>query len=277
MTQTLYLGEIERIEHAASAPSSSSVVESDRLSPEHLLALNDRSIMAVRIKDFYTEERCKAFTETILCDGSIAGYNTAPSIKRSGISLYDTSDNPDMLEEYFAQGYKMMAEERRLIGLSPMGKLRLELLEFPQGFRFETLDKRLLWMGSTRVFPNGSLADPHIDSKKIDTPDCSEAQAIECQIAVNNYVQLPQFGGELEIYDFEPTLAELADLATDSYGLNRAKLPAAPALVIEPELGELILFRSTNVHAVRASAGTRVAQSCFLAYRGKDAAITGWS
>jgi 2OG-Fe(II) oxygenase superfamily len=276
MTQSLYLRELERIERIASDLSSSLVAESDRLSAEHFLALNDRSVMAVRIKDFYPEKWCKTFTETILCDSPIAGYNTAPNILRTGISLYDTSGNPDRLEEYFTQGYKMMTEERRLIGLSPMGKLRLELLEFQQGFRFETLDKRPLWMGSTRVFPNASFADPHIDSKKIDTPDCSEAQTIESQIAVNTYVQIPKSGGELEIYDFEPTKAELAELATDSYGLNRAKLPA-PTLVLEPRLGELILFRSTNVHAVRPSVGTRVAQSCFLAYRGKDAAITGWS
>jgi 2OG-Fe(II) oxygenase superfamily len=276
MTQTLYSRELKQIEQAAPAPSSILVAESDRLSAEHLLALNDRSVMAVRIKDFYPEKCCKTFTKTILCAGSIAGYNTAPNILRSGISLYDTSRNPDMLEEYFAQGYKMMAEERRLIGLSPMGKLRLELLEFHQGFRFETLDKRLLWMGSTRVFPNGSFADPHIDSKKIDTPDCLEAQTIKSQIAVNTYVQIPKSGGELEIYDFEPTKAELAELATDSYGLNRAKLPS-PALILEPKLGELILFRSTNVHAVRPSVGTRVAQSCFLAYRGEDSAIAGWS
>jgi 2OG-Fe(II) oxygenase superfamily len=276
MTQSLFSRAPKSIDRKTPDRTSNLVAESERLSPEHLVALNNRSIMVVRIKNFYPKEWCKTFTETILCDSSIAGYNTAPNILRSGISLYDTSGHPDMLEEYFAQGYKMMAEERRLIGLSPMGKLRLELLEFQQGFRFETLDKRLLWMGSTRVFPDGSFADPHIDSKKIDTPDCSEAQAIESQIAVNTYVQIPKSGGELEIYDFEPTKSELAELATDSYGLNRAKLPA-PALVLEPNLGELILFRSTNVHAVRASVGTRVAQSCFLAYRGKDAAITGWS
>lgn len=259
--------------------SADRVIVADQLKIEHIHALNDRSVLAVRIKKFFPANLCERFTEMLLSDHpAVNGYAVAPDILRSGLSLYDTVGDAELREEYFSQWKTLMSEERRLLGylLSPINKLRLELGELTShGFRLETLDGRLLGMGSSRIFRDGAGAEPHIDCKALDVPDCSEAKTIECQIAGNCYTQLADAGGELEILDLEPTAAELADLATDTYALNRIKLPD-PALVLSPELGELILFRSTNIHAVRPSIGVRVAQSCFLAYR-SNSPITGWS
>jgi 2OG-Fe(II) oxygenase superfamily len=280
MTQSLDIRTRQNHENTASTTESTLVIESNQLCAEHIYKLHNKSVLSVRIPNFFPEDMCRDYAEMILSHHpSVSAYFDAPNLLRTGRTLFDTvGKEPEVLDEYFTLGEMLMPEERRLFNLrfSPINKLRLELEELtPYGFRLETLYGRNLWMGATRIFNDGSFALPHIDSKKIDIPDCWEAKTIGSQIAVNCYVDLPISGGELEIYDFEPTDSELADLATDTYGLNASKLPA-PALVIKPKLGELVLFRSTNVHAVRPSNGTRIAQSCFLAYR-TNSAITGWS
>ena len=49
-------------------------------------------------------------------------------------------------------------------------------------------------------------------------------------------------------------------------------------VVLTPETGDLIIFNSRNLHAVRpAAGGPRVTLSCFLGYRGATEPLTYWS
>ena len=51
-----------------------------------------------------------------------------------------------------------------------------------------------------------------------------------------------------------------------------------PDAVVAPRVGDLILFNSNRIHAVRACrGGPRVTVSCFIGYRGEGRPLGYWS
>src|SRR5207245_1188972 len=72
-------------------------------------------------------------------------------------------------------------------------------------------------------------------------------------------------GGEVQLWRLMPDQAEYDRLRlAGSYGLDHTKLPP-PDTVVTPARGELVLFNSNRVHAVRpCEGGPRVTVSCFI-------------
>ena len=67
---------------------------------------------------------------------------------------------------------------------------------------------------------------------------------------------MPEIGGELEIWDWVATDEEFRCLKDQregfSYALNRERIRKSDIL-LKPDVGDLILFNSNNVHAVTPS------------------------
>ncbi|NBD31407.1 MAG: hypothetical protein GVY17_00140 [Cyanobacteria bacterium] len=88
------------------------------------------------------------------------------------------------------------------------------------------------------------------------------------QIAANIYLQTQPEGGELMLWDHKCNTQTEYDALRDgdSYALDATKL-SAPAISIKPEAGDLILFESTRVHAVRpGKCCSRITMSTFIGY-----------
>jgi hypothetical protein len=265
-------------EENATMTSIDSLVEvQQQLSLEGLMGLIERRTLALRIPRYYPIDGADRTSQLIIQGHGTEGVGGA---KRFGIPFYDTHGNPDVLELYYSQAVAVQRRLRQIFApfQSPIDKMRIELQEvWPSGALPENLDGRSLFVGLGRVFEHDIEGLPHQDVLRRDSPE-PKARTIQAQLGSNIYLQCPASGGELEVWDLYLSDEEFAQLKTPgSYGIERFKL-SEPTVVISPQPGDLILFNSESVHAVRAIHGrTRVSVSSFIGYRGFDAPLTTWS
>ena len=262
--------------------------EQTQLSVDSLMALIDRRILALRVPDYYPTDDAARVGQLILNGygpegiGAAKDYETdgVGGAKRLGLPFFDTRNKPDLLDRYYAEAVPAQRDLRQMFApfLSPIDKLRVELQEiWPCGALPENLDGRNMFIGLGRVFDQGVEGLPHQDILWRDSSE-EKARTIKAQLGSNMYLKCPSIGGELEVWNLCPTDDEYDQYCgPGSYGIDRSTLPA-PAVVVKPEPGDLILFNSECIHAVRLISGEpRVSVSSFIGYRGIGAPLTMWS
>jgi hypothetical protein len=213
---------------------------------------------------------------------SVESYEVAPDILKRGKSIFDAASDPRALEEYYDVAPSALAELRKFFDpyLAPMDKLRLVLQErWPGGGLIESLHGRPMFCGLIRAFGETSEGRPHQDMTHWDVPGSEPARTLITQFAANVYLSVAEDGGELELWPYGFSNQQEYDRCKTAgdYGLDRAKI--GPSLVvIEPQLGDLIIFDARKIHAVhRINKGVRVAVSTFIGYRGPKSPLTVYS
>jgi hypothetical protein len=258
----------------------------DALAPASIAALASGEQLAVVVDDFSAPDCCTSIGERLIHDHRLGGYSTADgaaSIKKIGMPLFEAAGNdPAKREQYYTAALQTIRALRAISrpAVYPMDELRLALQEqWPEGADFEKLHPgKKMFVGMPRVFEARSGALPHVDRLAWDVPDVATARTLDAQIAANVHLRTADAGGEVELWSIRPDADEYERLRLPgSYGLDREKLPP-PDAVVEPKVGDLILFNSNRVHAVRSCAGgPRVTVSCFIGYRGSSKPLTYWS
>jgi hypothetical protein len=258
----------------------------EALAPWAIQALAHGDVLAVVVHCFTDPICCCFISEQLVGDHRLAGYATddgAADIKKLGMPLFEAAGgDPEKRKRYHTRALQTIRALRELSRPAPypMDQLRLALQEsWPAGADFENLGHgRNAFVGMPRVFEGGAAALPHVDRLAWDVPDVPAARTILAQIAANVHLRTAAGGGEVELWDMDPSAGDYQRLRqAGTYGLDRARLPA-PAAVVVPQAGDLILFNSHRIHAVRACrGGPRVTVSCFIGYRGEDQPLSYWS
>jgi 2OG-Fe(II) oxygenase superfamily len=256
------------------------------LSPPTMESLVDGELLAIVVRAFTAADCCSLISDRLIHDHRLGGYATddgAASIKKIGMPLFEVAGrDPVNREQYYATALRTIRDLRALShpAVYPMDHLRLALQElWPEGAGFEELHPgRKMFVGMPRVFEASSSALPHVDRLAWDVPDIASAWTMVAQIAVNVHLRTATRGGEIELWSMMPDRDEYEQLRQEgSYGLDRTKLPP-PDATVTPSVGDLILFNSNRVHAVRTcGGGPRVTVSCFVGYRGVSEPLTYWS
>lgn len=239
------------------------------------------SILAVRIPKFYETDRCKYLSDIL--SNSVKNQSTSSGkIYISDVdSFWNTLDKPELKESYFNTAIPTMRRLRKLSCpyASPMDLLRLELDEiWPSGASIMHLGTKTMLFGITRIWQVGFEALPHQDVFWREIPNSNEAKDQISQLGVNVYLSSADLGGELEIwnYSFSDEDCERHGIK-GSYGFSRSLLPNN-SLVIKPQAGDLIIFNTTKVHAIRKILqGERITISGFIGYWGMDKPLKCWS
>ncbi|GEM_PF-169449 len=250
---------------------------------DDLQKLLDGELLAIRIPTWYPRWLCEKIVRRLLKHPGFARYLMAEDVgvQRIGMTLFETENDEAMLDVYYEAAQETMWSIRKYCFpyLTPIERLRLELDElWPQGAFIESLHGRKMLSGIARMFEDAHSLPPHQDVLARDVPDSPRATQQKCQLAMNCYIRAPREGGELELWDIDPSAEEFEKLRDGRYDfLDRNKLPPSAAK-ITPGTGELLLMRSDRVHAVHPSiGGPRVAMSCFIGYSGPGKALTTWS
>lgn len=101
--------------------------------------------------------------------------------------------------------------------------------------------------------------------------------SLQAQLACNVYVDVPDNGGNLQIWEQDVTADEFDKLRGKSYGIEPEKL-GAPTIEVNLESGDLVFFNSRKMHAVTASPDrARLSVSCFIGYTGCHEPLIFWS
>jgi hypothetical protein len=254
-----------------------SVVDTDDMESA-LNAVRSEQVLAARVRGFYSEAVATELAARLLHHPDLDHYELAPEIGKLGSPYYDSVGNSELECQYWRQAPDWNQKLRQVYfpSASPVDRLHVELDEIlPRGLRLlRDASGEPAFAGLVRVFGEGAGADPHTDHLENDAPRGRLAFTPAEQIAVNVHLRSATQGGELAIWSWKPTRDEYDELRIPGwYGLDRSKL-SEPTVVVRPEVGDLILFSSHNVHAVLPSRRSpRVTASFFVVIGSNGAAF----
>ena len=250
------------------------------LSRESLVQLTDREAGAIHVRGFYPAELAAEVAAKALDHPALGHYHKkyTSSVGRVYMPHVDTKWDADLTAQYHDGALAAIEDVRSMFSpyLSPVDYMRLRLDElWPGGAHIMRLRNRSCFVGAIRVFqPGTSEFYPHNDRIDQET-DAPEIAAIREQLVANMYLQVPDEGGDLQLWLRDPAPDEQARIM-EVEGLEPDTVEPPP-LTIHPEAGDLIIFSSRTLHAVTPGNGHRVGMASFIGVRGVDEPLLLWS
>lgn len=252
----------------------------EQLTYEDLQDVIDGKYAAIRIKGFCSKNICRIVTNRMLHHKNRGNFNKASAIGRIGVAHFEIN-SPDAFEHYHQNAIQFTWQLRDAFYpyLSPVDKIRLLLEEtWPAGAQLEMLYGRKCFVGICRIMDPSVELLAHNDRLDRDSPDSLQARSLVSQLSACVYIQVPDEGGGLRLWNKEPASEEeYAKLKAGKYGIEMGKL-GMPDHVIEPEQGELIIFNIRKYHGVAPGKGkARINVGAFIGYRSVTQPLTYWS
>ncbi|MEJ7686369.1 MAG: 2OG-Fe(II) oxygenase [Variovorax sp.] len=261
------------------APAGVLVLEPEELRKEALTALATGKVLVLQVKGLIDAAICALIAARAEGFG-YSPYLNVPSVRRIGMAFYETEGKAELIDEYFARARQHVSDFRRacLPYCSPIDTLRCMLDEaWPRGANLQTLEERKMFVGLSRLVQPGTTFLAHHDIFSEDAPGRIEATSLQAQFGANVYLQMPETGGALLMWNREIAPLQFNRMRGVDYGVPVESL-GEPDLSLRPSPGDLLIFNSRKMHAV--SPGTmrsRLAVSCFVGYRGEAEPLTFWS
>ncbi|KLU14500.1 MULTISPECIES: 2OG-Fe(II) oxygenase [Xenorhabdus] len=257
------------------------VIEVDvkSLTGNHLCSLCTGDALAIRIPNFVQISATERAKEKLFFHQDKGALGHAREFTRLGIA-YAEIKTDEIRQEYHQQAIKNIQRIRDIFGelASPIEHFRTLLDDiWPEGAHLLSVKKQKCFVGVCRYLtPNVDL-EPHIDSLEWTLPPDTD-WTLQYQLSANIYMQVPDHGGELEMWDIQPSALEYERLkGTRHYGINRHDMPT-PDLVIKPKLRDLIILNPRFIHAVRpVKEQDRITLSSFIGVISENDPLVYWS
>ncbi|WP_426575374.1 2OG-Fe(II) oxygenase (plasmid) [Xenorhabdus stockiae] len=254
-------------------------IDEKSLTSHHLLALCNGDTLAIRIPNFVQGQSIKRAKEKLFFHQDKGSLNHAREFTRLGIA-YSEIKTEEIRKEYHQQAIKNIQRVRDIFGdlVSPIDRFRTLLDDiWPEGAHLLSVKKQKCFVGVCRYLTPNIDLEPHIDNLEWTLPSDIE-WALKYQLSSNIYMQVPDIGGELEIWNIQPNATEYAHLKGNRhYGINRNDM-LKPDLVIKPKVGDLIILNPRFIHAVRpVKEQDRITLSSFIGVISENNPLIYWS
>ena len=251
----------------------------DQLQASHIADVLHKRAYGVRLKGFCPADTVQLARERLARHELRGSFSEQKEFNRLGKAYIEIGDEQSR-QAYHAQALTNIRKIRDAFRplASPIDELRLLLDEvWPKGARLLDVNGEKCFVGIARFQGSGVDLTPHTDNLERNAPANHEPRLLT-QLSTNIYLEIPEDGGELEIWGIEPDEQQYERLrGTRAYGIERDLLPP-PDFVIKPEPGDLILLNPRLIHAVRPSAtSTRVTLGVFIGYFGDNQPLAYWS
>ena len=249
------------------------IKSTDSLSKEDIDALIFEEIIALHIKSFIDPINAKKLGSILSSDKNRSSYThekkegsnyiqVSFGVDRVGVPFNMTySSNNDSLDFYF-QNKNYFLNLTRKYELAFIDDLRTQLDDIYGATRARK-DGASLALGIGRIgHANEDMlyTNPHIDKPP------AELLSVVKQFGANIYLNMPKYGGEIEIWDDDTPPTSVIDR-------NALHEP----YVISPKEGDLVILNTRKPHAVKPHhKGERISASCFIGYE-KDKPLQMWS
>ncbi len=261
------------------APPGVLVLKPEELRKEALTSLATGKVLVLRVRGMVDAAICALIAARAEGYG-YSPYLNVPSVRRIGMAFYETEGKTELVDQYFARARQHVGDFRRacLPYCSPIDTLRCMLDEaWPPGANLQTLEQRKMFVGLSRLVQPGTTFLAHHDIFSEDAPGCVEATSLKAQFGANVYLQMPETGGALLMWNREISPVQFNRMRGLDYGVPVESL-GKPDLSVRPCPGDLLIFNSRKMHAVSPGTGrSRLAVSCFVGYRGEAEPLTFWS
>lgn len=245
--------------------------------------LNDEA-QILKIKSPYDEKTAEQIKYKITSSMAMGYYSNAPRIGRIGMAFFESIQSPEKRDFYYKNTEKWNRELQQSCFpfLSPIDYIKSQLdLAWPSGAKLASFDGQKMFSGLARIFKEGASAEPHQDIFLRDAPELGHKLKIKEQIAFNIYLDMPEEGGEIELWNWKAKDSDFENLRNSnpslSYAFDRNKIPSCD-ITYKPKKGDILLFNPRHVHAVTACFGKpRLTISTFIGYTGDDDPLVLWS
>ncbi|MCF8587204.1 2OG-Fe(II) oxygenase [Gordonia liuliyuniae] len=249
----------------------------DDFSADHLLQLLKGDVYAVRITGLIEADALDGLRRVFVGRDDHGPLATDPQFRRIGHAFSETG--PGQEAEYFdeAAGHRRSLRSLAAPYPYPSDSVRLLLDEtWPFGATLLESESRKFFAGVVRYQQAGVDLEPHTDNVQRNLPD--GGLGIRRQLSVNVYLDVPDVGGELEIWDSFPTEDDYRELSGGrAWGVDRS-IVGEPAVTVKPTVGEAIFIDPRRVHAVAPSADRpRVTIGLFIGVRADEQPLAVWS
>lgn len=257
------------------------VIETKGVRRDDLFSLILGEAQVLRVPEFYDRRAALEIAERLETSSLRGSYENAPDIARIGKAYFERQASAQAALEYQVHSLNWISDLREAVRPypAPMDQLRVCLDDvWAAGATLATIEGQRAFCGLVRIFAPGNRAEPHQDILSWDVaPDHPDGKLF-CQLAANIYCKMPDEGGELEIWPISLTRPDYERLRIPgSYGVQVNEL-GLESIRIRPEPGELIIFNSRLVHAVRPGSGCdRVTSSCFIGVVDTSTPLRMWS
>jgi hypothetical protein len=249
---------------------------------DSLKRLLNKEVLALVVTPFANDNECIQWVSSINRLASFDRYMNAPNVgvSKIGMTLFETDDVEDKVELYFdtAKEFPSYLNEIFKPYDDPLSRILTAFNSaWKPGIEVGVLNDKKMCPGIIRrIEHEGDIGlPPHQDRIEKDTN--VDNVGLLTQLAVNLYLQTPESGGELLIYPAELSQEEVDSLYTGEHDfMDTSKLPKP--VVLKPQEGTMIIFRSCCVHSVNACQNVdRIAASCSIGYYGDNKPLKHWS
>ena len=208
-------------------------------------------VAAVRVRNLLDPELCRDIARNIEAHESLRDHADVPGLKVLGASHFQAVRDDVIRDEYFKIGRSQMGALRRISRphLSPFDAALAFLTQhWPAGCSLFSLPSEGdLAAMTVRIYRDGAEIEPHQDILAAESPDDLVAGGLAAQWGANIYLSMG-LGGELELYETDPSEHDYRNLENGPRVVSREQLPAPTT--ISPAVGDMIFFPSRRVHAV---------------------------
>lgn len=175
---------------------------------------------------------------------------------------YGKSKNDPIWDKYYLDAQINMQARKSTCcpQIDPIELLKLDLCQISKnGAIIGNFDQKPMFAGIGRITMPNAIAgavQPHCDS-------LPEQYQLEGQCGVNFFLETPEKGGELEVWDMNPlTPLEIKKMNQEK------KWQSQKSYLIKPEQGDLVIINTRRPHAIRTfTQGKRISLSCFMGYK----------
>jgi len=249
------------------------------LNEQNLDRLLEFKIPGILVENFIPQETCAVASERLRA-GEFQAYGHLQNIPVQQLGLCHNQFAHEEKSVYFGkkeQAQKAIDKIYEGLGLNPVKKV-METIASRANRRVDVFQEPSYgnyFAGAFRQFRgHGRL---HVDHAPSHIKQPWSVTEITRQMTWNIYYSVPGSGGELVIYDTIHTPEKDRLKVPGDYYFPYEVLDSKERLVVQPKVGDWILFNTQNFHEILGTPeGYRISQTSFIGQR-KDRSLGLWS
>lgn len=260
----------------------------NKLTNKTIKQLFSEDTLAIHIEQFLDKKICQKLATWIRNHSDKHKYTTEVYVEKKlvqkdvGVIRIGTPFNltygkpkyDSIWEKYYFDGEAKTKERQSICShkLDPINIFKSNLNElWEYGASIANFDDKKMFAGIARItLPNANLLEnkPHYDS-------LPEKYQVKGQLGANFYLEVPEKGGELEVWDLKAlNPSEIKNLC-DNQDFQSESIKS---YTIKPKQGDLVIINTRKPHAVKTfSQGNRISLNCFIGYKKLNQPLLLWS